>query len=66
VLPGRGTVIGWSSLLNSIGCLDQCKYSVDTGGKVIARLTCREMIFYSLFDFGTDCIIALMCPLDGI
>jgi hypothetical protein len=43
---------------------DQCKYFVDTGGDVIARLTSREMLFCSLFDFGTRCIIALMCPLD--
>jgi hypothetical protein len=47
--PGRGTVIGWSSLLNSIGCLDQCKYSVVTGDNVIAKLTCREMLFFSLY-----------------
>jgi hypothetical protein len=30
--------------LNSIGCSDQCKYSVNIGGNVIARLTCREML----------------------
>jgi hypothetical protein len=65
-LPGRGTVIGWSYLLNSIGCSDQCKYSVDTRGDVIAKLTCREMLFCSLFDFGTGCIITMMCLLDGM
>jgi hypothetical protein len=29
------------------------------------RLTCRVMLFSSLFDLGTGCIIAVMCPLDG-
>jgi hypothetical protein len=32
---------------------------------VTARLTWRVMLFSSLFDFGTGCIIAVMCPLDG-
>jgi hypothetical protein len=45
VFPGRGTVIGWSSLLNSIGCSDQYKYFVVTGGDVIAKLTCQEFFF---------------------
>jgi hypothetical protein len=49
-----------------MGCLDQSKYSVVTGGDATARLTCRDMLFSSLFDFGTGCIIAVMCPLDGI
>jgi hypothetical protein len=62
----QGTVIGWSSLLNSIGYSDQCKYYVVTRGDVIAKLTCREMLFSSLCDFGIGCIIAVMCPLDGI
>jgi hypothetical protein len=52
--------------LNSIGCSDQCKYSIVTGGDVIAKLTCQEMLFYSLCDFGTGYIIAVMCPLDGM
>jgi hypothetical protein len=46
VFLGRGTVIGWSSLLNSMGCSDQCKYSVVTGGDVTARLTCQDMLFF--------------------
>jgi hypothetical protein len=29
-------------------------------------LTWRDMLFSSLFDFGMGCIIAAMCPLDGI
>jgi hypothetical protein len=29
-------------------------------------LTWRDMLFSSLFDFGMGCIIAVMCPLDGI
>jgi hypothetical protein len=29
-------------------------------------LTCREMLFSSLCDFGTGCIIAVMCPSDDI
>jgi hypothetical protein len=64
--PGRGTVMGWSSLLNSIGCSDQCKYYVVTGGDVTAKLTWGDMLFSSLFDFGMGCIIAVMCPLYGI
>jgi hypothetical protein len=57
--------MGLSSLLNSMGCSDQCRYSVVAGGDVTARLTYRVMLFSSLFDFGTGCIIAVMCPLDG-
>jgi hypothetical protein len=49
-----------------MGCLDQCKYSVVTGGDVTARLTWRDMLFSYLFDFGTSCIIVVMFPLDGI
>jgi hypothetical protein len=59
-------VVCWvttSSLLNSMGCSDQ--YSVVAGGEVTARLTCRVMLFSSLFDLGTSCIIAVMCHLDG-
>jgi hypothetical protein len=63
--PSRGTVIGWSSLLDSMGCSHQCRYSVVAGGEVIARLTCRVILFSSLFDLGTGCIIVVMCPLDG-
>jgi hypothetical protein len=48
-----------------MGCSDQCRYSVVAGGEVIARLTCRVILFSSLFDLGTGCIIAVMCPLDG-
>jgi hypothetical protein len=33
------------------GYSDQCRYSVVTGGDVIARLTCREMLFSSLYNF---------------
>jgi hypothetical protein len=51
--------------LNSIGCSDQCRYSVVAGGEVTARLTCRVILFSSLFDLGIGCIIAVMCPLDG-
>jgi hypothetical protein len=36
------------------------------GGDVTARFTCRVILFSSLFDFGTGCIIAVMCRLDGI
>jgi hypothetical protein len=43
--PGRGTVMGSSSLLNSMGCSDQCRYSVVARGEVIARLTWRVMLF---------------------
>jgi hypothetical protein len=63
--PGRGTVIGWSSLLNSMGCSDQCRYSIVAGGEVTARLTWRVILFSSLFDSGTGYIIVVMCPLDG-
>jgi hypothetical protein len=35
-------------------------------GEVIARLTCRDMLFCSLLDFGTGCIIVAICLLDGI
>jgi hypothetical protein len=69
--PGRGTVIGWSSLLNSIGCSDQCKYYVYTGGDVIAKLTwtwarvvslpqCVPLMGYSLprFDYPGFVVIA--------
>jgi hypothetical protein len=31
---------------------------VYAGGEVIARLTCRDMLFCCLLDFGTGCIIA--------
>jgi hypothetical protein len=48
-----------------MGCSDQCRYSVVAGGDVTARLTCRVMLFSSLFDFGAGYIIAVMCPLDG-
>jgi hypothetical protein len=58
--------MGWSSLLNSIGCSDQCRYFVAAGGDVTARLSYWVMLFSSLFDLGTSCIIAEMCPLDGI
>jgi hypothetical protein len=63
--PGQGTVMGWSSLLNSMGCSDQCRYSVVARVEVTARLTWQVMLFSSLFDFGTGCINAVMCPLDG-
>jgi hypothetical protein len=46
MFPGRGTVMGWSSLLNSMGCSDQSKYSVVTGGEVTAKLTWRDMLFF--------------------
>jgi hypothetical protein len=49
-----------------MGCFDQCRYSIVAGGEVIARLTCRVMLFSSLFNLGTGYIIAAMCPLDGI
>jgi hypothetical protein len=52
-------------MLNSIGCSDQCRYSVVAGGEVTARLTYLVMLFSSLFDLDTGCIIAVMCPLDG-
>jgi hypothetical protein len=65
VFPGRDTVMGWSSLLNLIGCSDQCRYSVIAGGEVTARLTCQVILFSSLFALGTGCIIVVMCPLDG-
>jgi hypothetical protein len=44
---------------------DQYRYFIVAGGDVTASLTCRVMPFSSLFDFGTGCIIAVMCPLDG-
>jgi hypothetical protein len=49
-----------------MGCLDQCRYSMVTGGDVTTRFTLRVMLFSSLFDFGTGCIIVVICPLDGI
>jgi hypothetical protein len=49
-----------------MGCSDQCRYSVVAGGDVTAKLTWRFMLFSSLFDFGTGCIIVVMCPLDGM
>jgi hypothetical protein len=49
-----------------MGCSDQCKYSVVARGDVTTRFTYRVILFSSLFDFGTGCIIAVMCPLDGI
>jgi hypothetical protein len=66
VFPDRGNFIGWSSLLNSISYSDQWRYSMFTGGECIIKLTCRDMLFCSLFDFGTGWIIAVMCPFDGI
>jgi hypothetical protein len=42
---GRGTVMGWSSLLNSMGCSEQCRYSVVAEGDVTAKLTWRVMFF---------------------
>jgi hypothetical protein len=44
--PGRGTVMGWSYLLNSMGCSNQNKYFVVTGGDVTAKLTWRDMLFF--------------------
>jgi hypothetical protein len=52
--------------MNSMGYSNQCKYFVVAGGDVTARFTCRVILFSLLFDFGTGCIIAVMCPLDGI
>jgi hypothetical protein len=66
MFPGWGTVIGWSSLLNSMGCSDQCRYFMVIGGNVTAKFTWWVMLFSSLFEFGTGCIIAIICPLDGI
>jgi hypothetical protein len=51
-------------------------YSVYAGGDVIARLTCRDMIFYSLLDLGTagslqqcalltGCTLRRSCPCTG-
>jgi hypothetical protein len=56
--PGLGTFLGWSALLNLTGWSDHFRYSVVSGGDVIARLTYLDMLFLSFFDFGTRWIIA--------
>jgi phosphate starvation-inducible membrane PsiE len=35
-----------------MGCSDQCRYSVVAGGEVIARLTCRVMLFLFFVRLG--------------
>jgi hypothetical protein len=60
----RPVAAGLFSIFDS-GCSYQCRYSVVAGGEVTARLTCRVILFSSLFDLGTGCIIAVMCLLDG-
>jgi hypothetical protein len=60
--PGQGTIIGWSSLLNSMGCSDQCRYSVVASGEVIARLTI-ELCFSPLCLTWVLVVSLLQCAL---